>query len=102
MSQQAQLTPIQRLASLKEREVAVRREEDRLRLNFENVQTELKKASEKIIAQHGTDDVGQLRSKFKQDKDLDIAALNTFEESIDTVEKIVTTVNTAVNALRVS
>lgn len=102
MTQQAQLTPMQRLASIKEREVAARREEDRLRLNLENVQTELKKASEKAIEQFGTDDIGKLREMFQRDKAQDEAALKAFEESVDVVEGIVTTVNAAVNAQRVA
>lgn len=100
MSQQEQLSPIQQLAKLKEREAKARNAETRLRTQLETVQAELKQLSQKAIDQYGTDDVAKLRDTFIQDKAADEQALKNYSDSISVLEGIVSTVNAAVDAQR--
>jgi hypothetical protein len=101
MSQEAQISPNQRLANIKERQAAARRDLDRMTMNLESIQEELKKATEKSIAAHGTDNVTQLREKLLADKAMDATNMKDAEDALDVVEAIVATANAAVAALRV-
>jgi hypothetical protein len=102
MSQEAQITPNQRLANIKERQATARRDLDRMTMSLETIQGELKQATEKSIAAHGTDNVSELRTKLLADKAMDAANMKAAEEALDVVEAIVATANSAVAALRVS
>jgi hypothetical protein len=101
MSQEAQITPSERLAKIKDRRVNAGRDLDRMNLNLENIQAELKKATEKSITAHGTDNVTALREKLLADRAMDNASMTAAEEALDVVEAIIATANTAVAALRV-
>jgi len=100
MSQQAQRTPSQILADLKDREAKARNDETRLRTQLESVQEELKKVSQKAREQYGTDDVAKLREQFMNDKATDEQALKDYQSSVTVLEGIVSTVNAAVEAQR--
>ncbi|WP_274643860.1 hypothetical protein [Pseudomonas serbica] len=102
MSQEAQISPNQRLAKIKERQVAARRDLDRMAMSLESIQEELKKATEKSIAAHGTDNVSELRTKLQADKAMDATIMKDAEDTLDVVEAIISTANAAVAALRVS